>query len=698
MRTSEQPKLKMKLIEYIFKTKYLLSLCMFFLMLPQLVIDLSITAQSLSVNKPAQEDDYYEIVTIPIPDDITLEVSGIDLQMNGDLVVVTRYGEVWLIQDPYMVGKAPSNFKRIASGLHTPMGITSKDGEFYIAQRSELTKLSLSGGGEIINQFRTVSSFEMSGNYCEYVHGPILLPDGNFWINMNLGHNWHELESFFGMMGHHAPWKGWAMIITPEGEIMPYASGLRSPAGMGMGSDATMYYSENEGDWVGTGFVSTMEKGDFFGHPSSLKSAVLPKSNTDLRPNDIPDREDLMMHEAVEMIPQLKMPSVRLPHGVMGTSLSWILEDTTKGAFGPFEGQLFVADQGQSKIMRIYMEEVNGDKQGAAFQFREGFQSGIIRSSWGKDGSMFVGMSNRGWSSLGTENYGLQRLVWTGQNPFEIKKINARPDGFELSFTKPVDPNVAANVKSYQISSFDYLYHKKYGSPIVDLKDSQVRAIHLSEDGFSARLVLNEMRAGYIYQINTDGLLSIEGKRILHPEAYYSLNQIPEGPTADLSEGITEMEDQIETSISLGTDAVSDGSQPKNLTIPPDSWESGPDRIITINATSDMRFDITNFEVKAGSKIQLVLNNPTDLPHNLLIVKPDSLETIAKQALSMGIQGPQRGYVPASEAVLFHTSLLDIETSESIYFNVPEQPGEYPFVCTFPGHWKTMQGIMKVVQ
>lgn len=647
----------------------------------------------------ATEDDYYRIVTVPSPADIALEVSGMHLQPNGDLVLTTRFGQVWLVEDPYMEGPARPVFKKLAAGLHTPLGITAKDGKFYVAQRSELTELIDSDGDEVIDRFNTVCTFSMSGNYCEYVHGPILLPDGSFWVNMNLADNGYlTREPFYGEMGHHAPWKGWAMRITSDGKLEPIAAGLRSPPGMGIGSDGTLYYSENQGGWVGTGFVTTVEEGDFFGHPSSLKSASLPKSNISVRPEDIPDRDSLMLHEAAELLPALKMPSVRLPHGVMGTSLSWILEDTTEGAFGPFEGQLFVADQGQSKIMRVFMEEIKGKMQGAVFQFREGFQSGIIRSTWGIDGSMFVGMSDRGWNALGTEPDGLQRLVWTGKVPFEVKTIRAKPDGFELVFTKPIDPTTARAAQSYQLSSFDYLYRKEYGSPLIDQQPSSIKGVILSEDRRRARLVLREpMRAGYIYQITTGGVQSAEGHHVLHPEAFYTLNEIPTGTKASLSEGQILHNQQSESTGTDDTGGMS-GSQQKHQTTLPESWENGADQVINVGTEPGLKYDTDQFQVKAGSRIKLVFTNSDDMLHNLLITLGGTATAVGKKALNLGIEGHEMYYVPEVEEVLFHTSLLQPGSSESIYFTAPSDPGEYDYVCTFPGHYITMRGAMKVVR
>ena len=131
--------------------------------------------------------------------------------------------------------------------------------------------------------------------------------------------------------------------------------------------------------------------------------------------------------------------------------------------FGPFAGQLFVGDQGHSKLMRVYLEKVNGEYQGANFPFYEGFSSGILRAAWGKDNSLFVGQTSRGWAATGKSPYALERLVWTGNTPFEMKEIHALPDGFNIVFTLPVNRGLAENTDMYELTSFTYKYHNTYG-------------------------------------------------------------------------------------------------------------------------------------------------------------------------------------------------------------------------------------------
>jgi cytochrome c551/c552 len=235
--------------------------------------------------------------------------------------------------------------------------------------------------------------------------------------------------------------------------------------------------------------------------------------------------------------PEFQLPAVWLPHGVLGISNSEILQDETQGKFGPFAGQLFVGDQGQSKIMRVVLEKVNGEFQGVAFDFKSGFQSGVLRMCYGHDGSMFVGETNRRWGSAGTTTSGLQRLVWTGKTPFEMKTVKAMPDGFEIEFTLPVNKSTAEDLDSYYGKSFLYKYHPVYGSPTVNEEKLSVKGVKVSEDGLKVRIVIDNLKQYYLHQLDVPGIRSAEnGLRVLHSTAYYTLNNIPEGTKLSTSE------------------------------------------------------------------------------------------------------------------------------------------------------------------
>jgi hypothetical protein len=145
---------------------------------------------------------------------------------------------------------------------------------------------------------------------------------------------------------------------------------------------------------------------------------------------------------------------------------------------------------------------------------------------FGDDGSMFVGETNRGWNSLGNRSYGLQRVIWSGHTPFEIKTMEALSDGFRCTFTKPVRPESVAATQ-WRIQSYTYEYHPDYGGPDIDVKELTVKAGDLSPDGLSIKLAVENLREGFVHELNITGLISKEGEPLVHTVAYYTLNRIP---------------------------------------------------------------------------------------------------------------------------------------------------------------------------
>ncbi|UTA67575.1 c-type cytochrome [Emticicia sp. 21SJ11W-3] len=506
----------------------------------------SVAIMSAALAQNTAENEYYRIITLPVPENMLLEVGGITTLPNGDIALATRRGDIWVVSNPSMAGTAIPYFKKFASGLHEILGLVYRNGAFYCAQRGELTKLIDKNGDGKADVYETIATLPISGHYHEYSYGPKFLPDGSMIVTGNVAfgdEEWWRGES-------RVPWRGWAVRITEDGKIEPYATGMRSPCGIGM-IDGEFWYGDNQGDWMGSGFIAQVNKGDFMGHPAGLRwtsdpaspvkltaeqlfAKVNPRRDKDangyyIKPENIENERGVYLFELKKDIPELKTPAVWLPHGVLGISTSEILKDETAGGFGPFAGQLFVGDQGKSNISRVFIEKVNGEYQGASFMFREGFQSGILRMTWGKDGSLFLGETNRGWGSAGNTTAGVERLVWTGKTPFEMKAVRAMPDGFEIEFTKPVNKATAADFKNYQVRSFIYKYHPVYGSPTVGEKFLNVKGLKVSEDGLKVRLLVEGLRDHFIHEIKADGVKDAESKGLLHNTAFYTLNNIPAG-------------------------------------------------------------------------------------------------------------------------------------------------------------------------
>jgi hypothetical protein len=306
--------------------------------------------------------------------------------------------------------------------------------------------------------------------------------------------------------------------------MLPTASGVRSPGGIGHNSRGDYFYCDNQGIWNGGSSLKHLRPGGFTGVPVGnvfygLTDAVGP------RPRE--PRDGSRVQAERDRIPELVPPACYLPHGKMGQSPAGIECDETGGRFGPFGGQLFVAEQTFSEVQRVFLEEVGGVYQGACFKFLGGFRSGNITVRFGEDGSLFTGGTDRGWGARGGERFALDRVRWTGAVPFEVGEMRARPDGFELEFTSPADATTAADPASYSMRAFTYIYQASYGSPEVDVSKPEVTGVEVSPDGLTARLRVSGLVAGHIHEIHFPGVRSVAGTPLVHPEAYYTLNELP---------------------------------------------------------------------------------------------------------------------------------------------------------------------------
>ncbi|HKG06346.1 MAG TPA: c-type cytochrome [Pedobacter sp.] len=507
------------------------------------------SVQLLAQAESPKEDDFFKIMKVPAPEGTILEVGGLCVLPNGVLAVTTRRGDVFMVENP--ASQRPF-FRHFASGLHEVLGAAYKDGALYVVQRGELTKLEDTDMDGKADVFESIYAWPLSGNYHEYSFGPKIAPDGSFFVTLNLGFppDWWHPKSF-------VPYRGWALKITDKGVVTPWAAGFRSPCGISM-IDGELWYSDNQGDWVGSGSIMPIKKGAFMGHPASLVWSNLPNSPLKLtaekffatnnpriefdqggqpfKPLNIVDEKYRTLAEAKKEIPELQLPAVWLPHGILGISNSEIVK-IPEGAFGPFSGQLLVGDQGQSMIDRVFLEKINGEYQGAAWAFRSGFQSGIVRLAWLPDGSLITGETNRGWGSAGEATMGLQRLVWNNHIPFEMRAIRAMPDGFEIEFTKPIDKKTAEDLASYSVESFTYKYQGVYGSPPVGNLKCNITGVLVSEDGLKARISVSNLRKNFIHTITLEGLRDQEDYfNLVHPTAYYTLNNIPQGKKLSLKD------------------------------------------------------------------------------------------------------------------------------------------------------------------
>jgi cytochrome c len=221
-----------------------------------------------------------------------------------------------------------------------------------------------------------------------------------------------------------------------------------------------------------------------------------------------------------------KLPVVWLPQGEIGNSPSQpaALND------GPYAGQMIHGEVTHGGVKRVFVEEVDGQYQGAVFRFTQGLEAGINRLVWGPDGALYVGGvgSTGNWGQEGKKRYGLQRLKYNGTSVFEMLAVRAKTNGIEIEFTEPLAEGVGRERFDYHIQQWRYVPTAEYGGPKIAEETLEVNAALVSEDRRRVFLSLGGMKEGHVIYVHLYGLFESEaGRSLWSTEAWYTLNQIP---------------------------------------------------------------------------------------------------------------------------------------------------------------------------
>jgi hypothetical protein len=480
----------------------------------------------------------YKIETIQMPEGLNSEVGGVGFLPDGRLIACFHRGEVMT----YDTQK--KEWKLFAEGLHDPLGLlVVSNNEILVMQQPELTRIKDTDGDGQADLYESVTAdFGISGNYHEFNYGPVKDKDGNLFVAFNTGSSGDgirkEVRGELNLSGRDGetgrrqmysvvPYRGWVMKLMPDGKLIPYASGLRSPNGLGFDAEGNLFVADNQGDWVATSALYHIEEGKFYGHPASLVwKAGWDKGNPFL----LPVRElDAMRTKAAVLFPQ----------GIMANSPAQILCDTTGGRFGPFAGQLLVAEMNHERIVRVMLERVAGRLQGACVPLIDGkgLRMGNNRMAFAPDGSLWVGQTDHGWA--GAE--GIQRIVYTGELPMDIHTMSLTETGFDLTFTQPVDGEAAHNPDNYKFRQYHYDYYKKDESENVDLaievdvQDVRVTGINISSDGKKVSLTLGNLKPGFIYELKLANIKSEDGTPLANDLICYTLNNLKSKAVSEIT-------------------------------------------------------------------------------------------------------------------------------------------------------------------
>ncbi len=326
------------------------------------------------------------------------------------------------------------------------------------------------------------------------------------------GADWRKYKGRAGRMYSRVPYRGWVIKVSPDGsEWQPFASGFRSPEGLGFDKEGRLFVADNQGDWLGTSKVFHVREGHFYGHPASL----VWKEGW--------NREPLQV--SVAELEKMRTPAMGfLPQGELANSPTEP-RMIPKGVFGGLSEQMLIGEMNSPTLVRFLPDPVGDVSQGAAIPFlRTGaLGAGNHRLTFTPDGSLWVAKTHLSWA--GGEGLVRVRLKEQASDFLAIDSVKLTSAGFSLGFTQPVDPE---SIEKIEITRHTYRYHASYGSPKVDKQNVAIKGgVLLAEGNRSCVISLKntgDLKPGYLYTISLPEVRSNAGKNLLGDTVYYTLH------------------------------------------------------------------------------------------------------------------------------------------------------------------------------
>ena len=593
----------------------------------------------------------YAVDTISLPTETpwnaTLFCSGHDFLSDGTAIICTMHGDVWQVSNLDYPSKQ-AVWRRFATGLNQPQGVVVDDDGIFVVCRDQIVRLQDTTDDGVADYYECFSNaFETSAAGHDFICGLERDANGNFYTAS-------------GNQG--------VVRISPDGkraEIV--ATGFRNPDGLGVSPDGLLTVPCSEGSWTPASMICAMKLDGksnvppYFGYPG-------PKNG---------------------QVPAL--PFAYLPRGLDNSAGGQTT--VTSERWGPLTGQLLHFSFGAGSHFLLLRDEVDGQPQGTIVPLPGEFLSGAHRGRFSPhDGQLYVtGM--QGWGSYTTEDGCFQRVRYTGAAVQLPVRIRVHENGVALVFSAPLDATVATDVTSHFAQCWNYRYSGAYGSPEFSTKHFGIRGhdtvsitgAQLATDGKTLFLEMPDVQP--VNQLH----LHVQSNKDRFHDLFATVHK--------LAPPYTDYEGYRPTGKEIAAHPIFADLTMATKSIPnPYLGRIKPARAIKIETGSSLTYQTREFRVRAGEPIQLTLANPDVVPHNWALLRPGKLRAVGGLANRL-IADPEavvRQYIPVTDDVLCYTDIVMPRDEFTIWFHAPEEPGRYPFLCTFPGHWLVMNGEMIV--
>ena len=619
-------------------------------------------AVATTTGKHGDESSSFAIDTLTIPYATAnpfgtpMRLAGVGALGGGRIAVSTLLGDVWVVSgvdDDLQELK----WQRVAAGLYQPLGLTVKAGKIILGGNDQITRLhDLNGDGEsdfyecVTNEYPTTGGHDFATSLQQDNEGRLY---------------WATASGDFGLTK-----------LTEGQKPVSLGSGLRNSNGIGVSPDGGIALATvQEGTWAPGTAIFNVGDGSFHGHRGPR--AGIGEFGYDL-------------------------PLCFVPRGIDNSAgeIRFLPNDKR---LGPLAGKVIGSSYGYCNHYMILREKIDGHVQGGLVPLPGEFLSGACRLTFNEhDGRIYVA-GTEGWQSYAAENGCLHRLRFTGKPLHLPVQIETRQNGLIVHCNTEIS---AESVRKENVfcQQWNYLYSGAYGSPEYSVKDEgrqghdyvPVRSVHLLKDKRSVFIEIPQLHP--VMQFHLHMKLTAADGADFSPDAYSSIYAMgkaftdfpgyqliakrrwPGFPHAEKYEQDPRLIEQDAFGTNFG-------------------WVSSAKKM-TLNAVTGLQYEPKRLKVAPGTRVALTFHN-TDpsMPHNVVVIKADAMEEFGGQSmvLASNPRAIATHYVPDDPAEICFSPILNPGDQYTVYFETPQETGRYRFLCTYPGHWKVMQGSLHVL-
>ncbi len=563
---------------------------------------------------------------------------------DGTAILGTIQGDIWRVE-----GLDESldhvRWRRIATGLHQALGLWADEDGIFVLGRDQITRLrDLNGDSEIDFYECFSNAYPTSPAGHSFLTGLERDAQGRFY----------SASSADGILRVARDGKSFEVVAT----------GFRNPDGIGLAPDGTITAPTSEGEWVPASMVIEVQPGGHYGYGGP-------------RDGQPPS-----------------LPLVYLPRGLDNSSGGQVFVPDDR--FGPLKGQMIHLSFGMGAAYLVLRETVDGQPQGAAVPFAGEFRSGVHRGRFNpRDGQLYVtGMT--GWGTYTVDDGCFQRVRYTGE-PVQVPlEFHAFENGVMVRFSSPVDPEIAGKPDLQFAQVWNYHYSPGYGSReyapshpgLVGHDRILVHGAHVQPDGRSVFFEIPDLQP--VNQLH----LRVRVNEGDPQDLFATVHKL--APPFPVSGDESSRPRKTIAAHPILADMAALSAKKE-----PNPWKTAlaGSRPVEIQAGGNLTYNVRSFSVRAGEPIRLTFRNPDVVPHNWALIQPGTLPEVGEMVNKL-IAEPDaalRNYIPRTDKVLFYTDIVDPGASFTISFHAPDEPGRYPYLCTFPGHWMVMNGEMIVL-